>query len=103
DREGGAGLVADLQQRRAEGVTDDQADDEPGARATLRRNLRRDVADREEQAAGEAVRNRHLIHATPHHEQHDRDGGGETEPQEDLGDRAALALARSAYERDPER
>src|SRR3954469_13392477 len=55
DGECPAGLITELQQSGPGRVADDQRDEERPPHTALRGDLRRDIADREEQSTGEAV------------------------------------------------
>lgn len=70
NREGGAGLVADLEQRRSDRVRSDQDQRKGHARSALGRDLGRDVADREEQPAGDAIGDRRTVATTSCSDEH---------------------------------
>src|SRR5579864_8505496 len=96
DRERAAVLVAELKERRAEAVSGDGGDAEGGSSAALRRNLHRDVSDREEQAARNALRDGDRPEAPAEGDGHDRSRRCAGEPELDLEGLAAAALAASS-------
>ena len=90
DGERAALLVAELQEGGAERVTDDHAEPEHDARAPFRRDLDRDVADGEEQPAGDAFGNCERAEGAPEQERDDRRCGRRGKPEHDRSARAAV-------------
>ena len=96
-------LVAELQEEGAERVADHDPDGKGGPDASLGGDLDRDVADREEQPAGDAVGHSAPPEAAAERQRDDRRGRRRAEPEQDLARRAARALAAAADQRDGER
>src|SRR5207302_1045420 len=102
DGERTAVLVPELEERGAEAVAEDHGDAEGSACAALRRHLDGDVADGEEQSAGDPLRDRDRAHAAADGDGRDGGARGRPEPQLDVERAAAVALAAAARERDRE-
>ncbi len=103
DGERVAALVAELEQRASERITDDQGGEEGGTRTALCCNLRGEVADREEQAAGDAIRDCACTSPAAEPERHQRDHGRDTKPHENASGRAASTPAAAPDQRHRER
>ncbi len=84
-----------MEERGAERVPGDDADGEDRAGAALRRDLDGDVADGEEESAGNAFCDREQAEPSPECERHDRRSRRRAEPEHYLDRRAAGALACS--------
>src|SRR5204863_101471 len=100
DGQRAAVLVSELEESGAEAVAEDHGDAERGARAALRRHLDGDVADGEEQSAGDPLRDRDRAHAAADRDGRDGGGRGRGERKGDgeagLGAHRAYALHVSA-------
>ncbi len=103
DGQGRARLVAELDERRAERVAENQREDEGDPHTALRGELRGDVAGREAQAAGDRVRHGRTEQAPPDQDHEHGQRGRRAQPQEHRDGRSAAAFAAAAGQRDGQR
>jgi len=92
-----------LEESGAERVADNHADRERRSSASLRRDLHRNVTDREEQSAGDPFGDRECAEPPPEREHDGRRSGRRREPEKDLGRRATGTLTAPTRQRHRQR